>query len=450
MNSAKVSGTSSTGRQPRITCKRPQQRQRRDQLQHDEADRRADPVQRRQPGDAARDEERGGHDVAVVVVEEVGRRQQALRARAADRGSGRPSRSSRANASTARTTSCSAISATAMRSGPVHWSPTVRAARFGGHRYGEPVRTLVTGAAGFIGSTLVDRLLADGHDVIGVDDLSSGRSTNIVAAERQASFEFAKADIVDADLMALFADTKPEVVFHLAAQISVSQSVVDPQFDSTRQRRRHRAGRRGRPQDRRAQGRAHLVGRIDLRHPAGLPDERGRRRRPVVAVRREQGVRRGVPQHVPQPLRAGLFAHRARQRVRAASGPARRGGRRRDLLAGAAVRQAHQDLRRRLATPATTSSSTTSSTRSCGHPARRAAASASTSAPASKPPRVQLHSAIAAAVGVADEPEFHPPRLGDLKRSQLDTSRAASVLGWAPKVALADGVARTVEYFREV
>ena len=46
------------------------------------------------------------------------------------------------------------------------------------------MRTLVTGAAGFIGSTLVDRLLAEGHSVVGVDDLSSGRSENIVAAER--------------------------------------------------------------------------------------------------------------------------------------------------------------------------------------------------------------------------------------------------------------------------
>ena len=48
-----------------------------------------------------------------------------------------------------------------------------------------------------------------------------------------------------------------------------------------------------------------------------------------------------------------------------------------------------------------------------------------------------------------DEPEFHPPRLGDVRRSCLDNSRAGSVLGWQPNVALKDGVARTVDYFRD-
>jgi len=60
----------------------------------------------------------------------------------------------------------------------------------------------------------------------------------------------------------------------------------------------------------------------------------------------------------------------------------------------------------------------------------------------------RLHSVIAHAAGTADEPEFHPPRLGDLRRSCLDISRADDVLGWQPKVSIDDGVARTVEFFR--
>ena len=56
---------------------------------------------------------------------------------------------------------------------------------------------------------------------------------------------------------------------------------------------------------------------------------------------------------------------------------------------------------------------------------------------------------IAGAAGGRDEPEFHPARLGDLRRSSLDNSRAKQVLGWVPKVDLAEGVARTVDYFRQ-
>jgi len=60
----------------------------------------------------------------------------------------------------------------------------------------------------------------------------------------------------------------------------------------------------------------------------------------------------------------------------------------------------------------------------------------------------ELHSAVAAAVGVADDPVFAPPRLGDLRRSCLDASQARAVLGWSPQVTLAEGLRRTVGYFR--
>src|SRR6476469_7537816 len=123
-----------------------------------------------------------------------------------------------------RSTSCKPISRT---------STSGRSRAHSGRRYGEPMRTLVTGAAGFIGSTLVDRLLADGHSVVGVDDLSSGNSTNLGQAERHDVFEFVKPDILDADLTGLLSDTKPEVICHLAAQISVSRSVDEPQFDAS-------------------------------------------------------------------------------------------------------------------------------------------------------------------------------------------------------------------------
>ena len=94
------------------------------------------------------------------------------------------------------------------------------------------MRSLVTGAAGFIGSTLVDRLLADGCTVIGLDNYSSGRATNLEHLVGHPAFDFVEGDLVGSDLQAVVASAQPEVIFHLGAQISVRHSVDDPQFDA--------------------------------------------------------------------------------------------------------------------------------------------------------------------------------------------------------------------------
>ena len=60
----------------------------------------------------------------------------------------------------------------------------------------------------------------------------------------------------------------------------------------------------------------------------------------------------------------------------------------------------------------------------------------------------ELHRMVSAAVGEADAPRFAPPRVGDLARSCLDPHKAEVELGWRARVGLAEGVARTVEYFR--
>ncbi len=94
------------------------------------------------------------------------------------------------------------------------------------------MRTLVTGGAGFIGSNLVDALLARGDEVTIVDDMSSGREANIAGALAHGA-RLEQADIRDgAHVKELFAQARPEVVFHLAAQTDVRHSIEDPAFDA--------------------------------------------------------------------------------------------------------------------------------------------------------------------------------------------------------------------------
>src|SRR3954452_12653773 len=94
------------------------------------------------------------------------------------------------------------------------------------------MRTLVTGGAGFIGSHLVDALLAPGDEVTVVDDLSSGKASNLDAA-LAAGARLEQVDIRDAAALSEVArDDRPNVVFHLAAQVDVRISIADPAFDA--------------------------------------------------------------------------------------------------------------------------------------------------------------------------------------------------------------------------
>jgi UDP-glucose 4-epimerase len=309
------------------------------------------------------------------------------------------------------------------------------------------VRTLVTGAAGFIGSTLVDRLLADGHYVVGVDDLSSGRSENLGQAEGHADFEFAKADIVSADLIGLLAETRPDVVFHLAAQIDVRHSVADPQFDST----------------------VNVVGTVRLAEAA-----------------RRAGVRKfvhtssggsiygtppvyptgeDVPADPASPYAAGkvaseiylnMFRHLYGLECSHIA-PGNVYGPRQDphgeagvvaifaqaLLSGKPTKifGDGSDTRDYVFVDDVVDAFVKAAGELGGGQRFNIGTGVETSVR-------QLHSAIAKAAGAPDDPEFHPPRLGDLKRCCLDITLAQNVLGWRPKVGIDEGVARTVEFFR--
>ena len=96
------------------------------------------------------------------------------------------------------------------------------------------MRVMVTGAAGFIGSHLVDRLMGEGEDVLAVDDLSSGSLANLADARRSqmGKFTFQRVDITSTALAELIKRNKPAVIFHLAAQVDVRKSLKDPIHDA--------------------------------------------------------------------------------------------------------------------------------------------------------------------------------------------------------------------------
>src|SRR5919201_5577010 len=89
------------------------------------------------------------------------------------------------------------------------------------------MRAIVTGGAGFIGSHLVDALVARGDEVVVFDDLSTGRRENLNASAR-----LAEGDARDPAAVArAFAEARPEICFHLGAQIDIRVSVARPDFD---------------------------------------------------------------------------------------------------------------------------------------------------------------------------------------------------------------------------
>lgn len=95
------------------------------------------------------------------------------------------------------------------------------------------MKALVTGGAGFIGSHLVDALVERGDQVTVIDNLSSGRRENLAGPTGEQA-ELVEADVTDAPAVAeTFERQRPELVFHLAAQIDVRRSVTDPVYDLT-------------------------------------------------------------------------------------------------------------------------------------------------------------------------------------------------------------------------
>lgn len=309
------------------------------------------------------------------------------------------------------------------------------------------MKTVVTGGAGFIGSHLVDLLVGEGHEVVVVDNLSRGRQDNIEEALKSNRVRFIEEDILDIDFDQLFAEENPEVIFHLAAQIDVRESVSDPVGDATTNIlstiRIADAARRGGvrkvvftssggsiygepedlPVDENQQVDPHspyatskVAGELYLntfRHLYGLDCSH-------IAPANVYGPRQDP--HGEAGVVAIFSEHLLNGRPTKVFG---RGENTRDYVyVGDVVRAFYlasgekgSGMRFNIGTSVETSD--------------RA-----------------LHSMVAKAAGAADNPEFSPARLGDLPRSALSYERAREVLGWEPEVDIAQGIALTVDYFR--
>lgn len=93
-------------------------------------------------------------------------------------------------------------------------------------------KVLITGGAGFIGSHLADRLIADGHAVVALDNLHLGRRENLAQLETHPRFRFMRRDVLEFDaIRSLFVSERFDRVYHLAANSDIAQGIGNRQLD---------------------------------------------------------------------------------------------------------------------------------------------------------------------------------------------------------------------------
>lgn len=306
-----------------------------------------------------------------------------------------------------------------------------------------PRRCLVTGGAGFIGSHIVELLLARGHEVAVLDNLSSGRRENL--PEGVPIFEL---DINSPEIDGVLAEFRPAAIFHEAAQVSVSFSVRRPELDAT----------------------VNILGSINLLTTAARHDVRK-------IVYASSGASYGSLETLPlkEELRTmpvspyGVSKHTVEHYLRSA---ANEWGLEWVALRYSNVYGPRQDphgeagvvaifLNQLLAGGRPTIFDDGELTRDyifvedvaranlaaletdlAGHPDPVFNVSTCKSTSVNS-----LYAMLLQSLGIEIEAEYGPPRPGDVRHSLLDSSRAREHLGWESCVDVQEGVRRTVEYF---
>jgi UDP-glucose 4-epimerase len=312
------------------------------------------------------------------------------------------------------------------------------------------VKALVTGGAGFIGSTLVDRLLAEGHQVEVIDDLSSGSLTNLADARNaKKDFAFHHADIRSPDVVDLIARRAPEVVFHLAAQADVRVSVARPAFDAEV----NIVGSLNVLEGARQGGAAKVVFASSGGTIYGAPD-------PSDLPVRESHAQRPLSPYGVAKKAVGdyLVAYRELHELEfSALALANVYGPRQDphgeagvvaifagkLLAGEACTIFGDGLQTRdfVYVDDVVDAFARAATRGGGLLMNIGTGVETTVN--------ELHALMASAVDRSLPAERAPARAGELARSALDPGRAGIQLGWKPWTPLAEGTAAVLRYFRD-
>ena len=307
-------------------------------------------------------------------------------------------------------------------------------------------RALVTGGAGFVGSHLVDLLVDRRWEVLVVDDLSSGVLENLAGARHRGKVTVHVTSIRTPELAEVAERYRPEVVFHLAAQVKVPVSVADPVRDAE----------------------INVLGTLNVLESARRSGARKvvfassggavyGPRTPLPAKERASRVP-PTPYGISKKIVEDYFRwyadnHNIEYLLLA---PGNIYGPRQD--AGAEGGVVAVFIEQMLAGNRPTIYGDGSQTRDFVYVADvvdafvrgadagngvflNVASGVETSV-------VQLYEQIAAAVGYPVPPDFAAPRAGDVPRSVLDPGRARTVLGWEPWTPLAEGLGLTVEWFR--
>ncbi len=300
---------------------------------------------------------------------------------------------------------------------------------------------LVTGGAGFIGSHIVDALISEGERVAVIDNLTTGSAGNL-----NPSAEFIKADIRDKEIGTVFESFLPDVVVHQAAQVSVRNSVDDPAYDA----------------DVNILGSLNLL-QLSIKHKVGrfvFASSGG-------AVYGEQEVFPATEEHPTRPLcpygaakrAVELYLNYYREEYGLGYAALRYSnvyGPRQDPHGEAGVVAIFSE--KMLSGEVPTINGDGGQTRDfvfvtdvvranllavksdyCGYLNVGCGVETSVN---------ELYDVLKSETGFSGKRVHGPAKPGEQRRSVIDAGLIGRELGWKPEVALADGLARTVEYFR--